>query len=216
MLFISRLNYCHWTSYLMQRYTTANQDNVIQFNAARYFPTFTAKLIHKLSIKGQMRAAAVITTTTTTTVKCWLLIRRSRRASVSCLWALCLGPDAEPVQGRTGDPAPPAPLSSRVSLIQCSNFSIILNNYCTAATFACRPHLSPLHIAGPLHRSANRVILPRIPKHTPLIQEYSNINSYLAGIKIGYAITSMPEQQRFINDVHWLQWMRSYGRSTTC
>ncbi len=52
----------------MQRYTTANQDNVIQFNAARYFRTFTVKLIHKLSIKGQMRAAAVITTTTTTTV----------------------------------------------------------------------------------------------------------------------------------------------------
>ncbi len=51
----------------MQRYTTANQD-VIQFNAARYFPTFTVKLIHKLSIKGQMRAAAVITTTTATTV----------------------------------------------------------------------------------------------------------------------------------------------------
>lgn len=94
------------------------------------------------------------------------------------------------MQGRTGDPAPPAPLSSRVSLIQCSNFSIILNNYCNAATFACRPHLFPLHTAGSPRRSVNRVILQRIPKHTPLIQEYSNINSYLAGIKIGYAIAS--------------------------
>lgn len=102
-----------------------------------------------------------------------------------------MGPDAEPVQGRTGDPAQPAPLSSRVSLIQCCNFSIILNNYCNAATFACRPHLVLLHLACPLHRSANRVLLQRIPKHTPLIQEYSNINSYLAGIKIGYAFASI-------------------------
>lgn len=122
---------------------------------------------------------------------CCLLIRRSCRTSVSCLWELCLGPDAEPVQGRTGDPAPPAPLSSRVSLIQCSNFSLILNNYCNAATFACRPQLFPLHLAGPLHRSVNRLSLQRIPKHTPLILEYSNINSYLAGIKIGYAIASI-------------------------
>lgn len=98
------------------------------------------------------------------------------------------------MQGRTGDPAPPAPLSSRVSLIQCSNFSIILNNYCNAATFACRAHLFPRHTTGQLHRSLNRLILQRIPKHTPLIQEYSNINSYLAGIKIGYAIASIGAQ----------------------
>lgn len=150
---------------------------------------YTNKVLHRAELKGNIRNYTAILTATITV--CCLLIRRSRRASVSCLWELCLGPDAEPVQGRTGDPAPPAPLSSRVSLIQCSNFSIILNNYCNAATFACRPHLFPLHLAGPLHRSVNRLSLQRIPKHTPLIQEYSNINSYLAGIKIGYAIASI-------------------------
>ncbi|KAL7870643.1 hypothetical protein SRHO_G00081400 [Serrasalmus rhombeus] len=39
---------------------------------------------------------------------------QTRRSFVSCLCVLWLGPDSEPVQGRSGDPALPAPLPSRL------------------------------------------------------------------------------------------------------
>lgn len=50
--------------------------------------------------------------------------------------ALQLGPVQQPVRGCPGDPALPAPLSSRVSLLQCSNFSINPKNCYKAAIFA--------------------------------------------------------------------------------
>lgn len=66
----------------------------------------------------------------------WLLSRRKTWTAVSCLRLLWSGPEWEPVQGRTGDPALPAPLSSRVSLLQCSIFSVNRNNYTKDAMFA--------------------------------------------------------------------------------
>lgn len=56
-----------------------------------------------------------------------------RKSPVSCLQ---LGPVQQPVRGCPGDPALPAPLSSRVSLLQCSNFSINPYNCKKAAIFA--------------------------------------------------------------------------------
>lgn len=130
---------------------------------------------------------------------CCLLIRRTRRASVSCFGALCSGPNAEPVQGRTGDPAPPAPLSSRVSLLQCSNFSIILNNYHIAATFgSCTPFIY-LIFARPVQpgrRKRRRIawFYSEFPSIPPGPRVFQHKLSYLAGIKIGYAIASIGHQ----------------------
>lgn len=137
---------------------------------------------------------------------CCLLIRQTRRASVSCFGALCSGPDAEPVQGRTGDPAPPATLSSRVSLLQCSNFSIILYNYHIAATFArCTPftYLIFGRLLQPGRCICRRIgwFYSEFPSIPPGPRVFQHKLSYLAGIKIGYAIASIGDRTP---NIHYL------------
>lgn len=127
---------------------------------------------------------------------CCLLIRQTRRASVSCFWALCLGPNAEPVQGRTGDPAPPAPLSSRVSLLQCSNFSIILNNYHKAATFACCTLFTDLFSA--------RLLRPGRCKARQIGWFYSEFPSIAPGPRVfQHKLIFSMDKDRLRNCVNW-------------
>lgn len=85
--------------------------------------------------------------------------------------------------GCPGDPALPAPLTSRVSLLQCNNFSIKPNNRYKAAisaNCAARTNRTGTATEAPRCRAEPQTgsFFQRIPKHTPLIQEYSNINSY--------------------------------------
>lgn len=89
------------------------------------------------------------------------------------------------MRGCPGDPALPAPLSSRVSLLQCSDFSINSNNCNKAATFAfCTRAANCTAAAFETRRYCTsrrtRSFSTEFPSIPPFIQDYSNINSYFA------------------------------------